>query len=57
MIAMAALFLTLLGKSLRSAFRRRRNSSALQDYRAEIVVAIVSAYLLGMTLWAIWRHG
>jgi hypothetical protein len=52
-IMMAALFSVLLVKSLLPVFRRGRNGTK-QSYGANVVVAIVAAYLLAMVLWAIW---
>ena len=55
-IVMAAFCLFLVVRSSMSAFRRRRERSTTQRYGADVVVAIVAAYLLVMALWAIWIH-
>ena len=55
-IVMAAFCAFLVGKFLLSAFRRKRDRTTKQNYGADVVVAIVAAYLLVMALWAIWIH-
>ena len=55
-IVMAAFCAFLVGKSLLSAFSRRRDGTTRQSYGADVLVAIVAAYLLVMALWAIWIH-
>jgi hypothetical protein len=55
-IMMAAFCSFLVGKSLLSAFRRRRDRTTGRSYGADVLVAIIAAQLLVMALWAIWIH-
>lgn len=55
-IVMAVFCAFLAGRSLLSALKRRSDRTTKQHYGADVVVAIVAAYLLVMALWAIWIH-
>jgi hypothetical protein len=55
-IIMVAFCALLFGRSVLSVFRRRRDDAIRQGYGADVVVAIIAAYLFVMMLWAILIH-
>jgi hypothetical protein len=56
MLGLVCLFAIIVIKSIRSAYKRSRNSTGLHVYGADIVVAIGAGLLLGWALLAIWLH-
>jgi hypothetical protein len=54
MVVLAALFLTIFVRSIRSAYRRRRKGTGFDEYGTDIAVGLVGAILFVMALWAIW---